>query len=530
MTPGKPVGPNGKMGMVSRRGFLHRASALGLASALPAGMLAGPAAAQPKRGGHCRIGLGQASSSDVLDPALISGLFMQCLNQGTLRGSLVEIDADYTAKPDLAESWDASSDLKLWTIKLRKGVEFHNGKTMTADDVIDSINYHRGENSSSGAKPLLAAVVDIRKDGDDTVVFELTAGDADFPFLLNDYHLTIQPSESVANNFADGIGTGPYVLEELQPGVRALARRNPNDYRDDRGWFDSVEYIGINDPTARNAALQAGNVDVIAGVSPKVYDLLLRSANIKGVSVPGNGHYTLPMMCDRDPYTDVNVRLALKYAIDREAWVNTIMQGHATLGNDIPLGPANRFRDTSIPQRAYDPDKARHYLKKAGKESLEVTLSTSTVPFAGAVEAAELYQATAKAAGIDMKIIREPDEGYWSSVWLKKPFCIVNWGGRPTADWMFSQVYAAGAPWNESHWENARFNELLLLARSERDEAKRRVMYSEMQHLVHDDGGTVIPVFISYLHATSDKVMTPEKVSGMWGVDGFYAAQRWWFA
>jgi peptide/nickel transport system substrate-binding protein len=518
-------------GRISRRDFMRRVAALSAATALPAGFATAPAfAAAPKKGGHFRIGASGGSSTDTMDPATIDGAFMQFLNQGTVRGSLVEIDADYRPRPDLAESWDATPDLKTWTVKLRKGVEFHNGKTMKADDVIASINYHRGEKSKSGAKAILKPITSIRKDGDYTLVFYLETGDADFPFLLNDYHLTIQPSESEKNNYTDGIGTGPYVLKTLAPGVRALTTRNPNDYRSDRGWFESVEYVSINDSTARNAALQSGNVDAIDNVSFMTYDLLTRAPNVKGVEVKGNHHYTLPMLCDRAPFTDVDVRLALKYAIDREAWVKTILRGHGVVGNDIPLGAANRFRDADIPQRPYDPDKARFHVKKAGLDKLAVTLSTSNVPFANAVDAAQLYSTNASAAGIDIKVDREPADGYWDTVWMKKPFCIVSWGGRPTADWMFSQVYAADAPWNESHWKNEQFNKLLVEARSERDETKRRSMYNEMQQIMYQDGGTIIPVFANYLDATSSKVATPEKISGMWDMDGFYAAQRWWFA
>lgn len=520
-----------RAGRISRREFMQRAAALGVAATLPAGLATAPAfAATPKKGGHFRVGASGGSSTDTMNPATIDGAFMQFLNQGTVRGSLVEIDADYRPRPDLAESWDRTPDLKKWTVKLRKGVEFHNGKTMKADDVITSINYHRGEKSKSGAKAILRSIASLSKDDDYTVVFELETGDADFLFLLNDYHLTIQPSESEANDYSDGIGTGPYVLKTLAPGVRAITARNPNDYRDDRGWFDSVEYVSINDSTARNAALQSGNVDAIDNVSSKTYDLLMRAPNVKGVEVKGNMHYTLPMLCDRAPFTDVNVRQALKYAIDREAWVKTILRGHGVVGNDIPLGAANVFLDTDIPQREYDPDKARFYVKKAGLEKLAVTLSVSNVPFGSAVDAAQLYSSSAQAAGIDIKVDREPDDGYWDTVWMKKPFCVVTWGGRPTADWMFSQVYAADAPWNESHWKNDRFNQLLVAARSEGDDAKRRDMYNEMQRIMHDDGGTVIPVFANYLAATSKSVVTPEKISGMWAMDGFCAAQRWWFA
>lgn len=518
-------------GKLSRRGFMRRAAALGVVGALPASVWGRQAVAQtPKRGGHFRIGASGSSSSDNMNPAFIDGAFMQFLNQGTVRGSLVEIDADYQPRPDLAESWEPSADLKRWVIKLRKGVEFHNGKTMTSEDVIASINYHRGEESTSGAQAILQSISDIRKDNDHTIIFDLETPDADFLFLLNDYHLTIQPAESVENDFTDGIGTGPYVLENLQPGVRAETSRNPNDYRDDRGWFDSVEYLAINDATARNLALQSDNVDAIDNVSHQLYDRVTGLPGVRGVEVQGNQHYALPMLGDHEPFTDVNVRRALKHAINREHWVKSVLQGHGTVGKDVPLGAANRFLDPDLSDPEYDPDKVRFYLDKAGLDDLSVALSVSNVPFGNAVEAAQIFSSDAEAAGINLRVDRQPEDGYWESVWMKKPFCVTVWGGRPTADWMFSQVYASGAPWNESRWSNDRFDKLLLEARAERDEDKRGELYAEMQQILQDDGSTIIPVFASYLNAVNERVATPEKISGMWDMDGFYAAQRWWFA
>ncbi|MEC9472765.1 MAG: peptide ABC transporter substrate-binding protein, partial [Pseudomonadota bacterium] len=124
----------------------------------------------------------------------------------------------------------------------------------------------------------------------------------------------------------------------------------------------------------------------------------------------------------------------------------------------------------------------------------------------------------------------EPNDGYWSDVWMKKPFCAVYWGGRPTEDWMFSVAYASGAPWNDTYWENERFNQLLKTARSELDETKRADMYREMQNLVRTDGGVIIPMFASYVMAHNEKVQHPEKVAANWTLDGFRAVERWWFA
>jgi peptide/nickel transport system substrate-binding protein len=223
------------------------------------------------------------------------------------------------------------------------------------------------------------------------------------------------------------------------------------------------------------------------------------------------------------------VRLALKHAIDRDAIVRTILRGHGTLGNDHPISRSNRYHADNLEQRAYDPDKAMHHLKQAGMEGLSIDLSAADAAFAGAVDAAVLYKEHAAKAGITINVVREPDDGYWSNVWMQKPYCAVYWGGRPTEDWMFSTAYAADAAWNDSFWKHDQFNQLLLAARSELDEAKRRSMYEEMQSIVRDDGGVLIPMFANYVMALSDKIGHGQMAAN-WSMDGFKCSERWWFA
>jgi peptide/nickel transport system substrate-binding protein len=221
-------------------------------------------------------------------------------------------------------------------------------------------------------------------------------------------------------------------------------------------------------------------------------------------------------------------RLALKHAIDREALLKAILDGRGAPANDSPIGPANRYFNHEMPQRQYDVDQAKYHLGQAGLSSLEVNLSTSDTAFPGAVDAAVLYKEHAAKAGITINVVREPNDGYWSNVWAVKPFCFSYWAGRPTEDWIFTLAYQTGASWSESFWSNARFDELLLLARSELDEDKRREMYWEMQELVRDDGGGIIPLFANLLTARSTRIQHSEQVSASFEADGWKCIERWW--
>ncbi|MGG7645304.1 ABC transporter substrate-binding protein [Rhodovulum sp. YNF3179] len=513
----------------SRRGVLKAGAAAGVLAA--SGL---PVRAQAKRGGRLRVGLSGANSSDSWDGRTHSDIFMQASGHGAVFDNLTEVAADGSLVGELAESWEATPDAKVWTFNLRRGVTFHNGKAFGADDVIESMQLHVAEGSKSAAKPIIAAVQEMKKLGDYQVQFTLDSGNADFAYLMSDYHLLIYPAGQIEEAIANGIGTGLYRAQTFEPGVRMVATRVDGHYKDgEAGWFDELEFIAINDNTARMNALLTGQVDAISRVDFKTESLLRASPTVQIQEVTGNQHFTFPMLTNVAPFDDVNVRKALKYAINRQEMVDKILLGHGRVANDTPIGPANQYFADDLEQLSYDPDRAKFHLKEAGLDSLDIDLSASEAAFQGAVDAAQLYQASAKAAGININVVQEPADGYWSNVWLKKPWCACYWSGRATEDWMFSSAYEEGVPWNDTQWgreDSDRFQNLLLEARAELDSAKRREMYTEMQQILRDDGGVVIPMFANWVQAVNNKVQTPETIGNLWQMDNARMAERWWFA
>ncbi|MEZ5776398.1 MAG: ABC transporter substrate-binding protein [Hyphomicrobiaceae bacterium] len=485
-----------------------------------------PAIAGPKRGGHVRLGIGDGHTTDSLDPTTTENSYMDILNH-SVRSYLAEIGPDGKAVPELAESWEATNGARKWAFRLRKGVEFHNGKTLTADDVVGSIEAHRSADSKSGGRPLLAGIQKLYADGKDLVVFELNDGNADFPYILTDYHFVIVP---VADGHLDtsGVGSGAYVLEQFVPGISAKLKRHPNFFRSDRGWFDSGELLAIRDPAARSNALAAGEIDIMHDLPPKLASLVQQNGDLVVESVPGSAHCTLPMRSGSEPFGNNDVRLALKYAIDRKAIVKTILYGQGTIGNDHPVSPGMPYW-ADLPQREHDPERARHHLKKAGLSSLSIELQTAEAAFAGATDTSLLFQEQAKASGIEIKVKRVADDGYWSNTWNKAPFCIALWAARPTPDMILSTAYASGVAWNESEFSNATFDKLLVAARSELDETKRANMYREMQMILSDEGNTLVPFFANHVFARSRKI-DHGPVSSSAPIDGNRAMERWWYA
>jgi peptide/nickel transport system substrate-binding protein len=339
------------------------------------------------------------------------------------------------------------------------------------------------------------------------------------------------PAGMIDEAIAKGIGTGLYKVVSFDPGVRCVLTRVDSHYKDGRaGWFDEIECIAINDSSARMNALMTGQVDAVNRVDFKTEPLLRANPNIEIFEVTGNMHYTFPMLTNQAPFDDVNVRKALKYGVNRQEMVDKILQGHGMVGNDHPIGPANQYLATDIPQIEFDGDKASFYMKAAGLTELNVDISASDAAFTGAVDASQLYQASAKGAGININVVQEPADGYWSNVWLKKGWCACYWSGRATEDWMFSTAYQSGVPWNDNHWEDARFQYLLLKARAELDSNKRREQYTEMQYLLSQEGGTIVPMFANTVDAASTKLAHGPDIGNIWQMDSSRLTERWWFA
>ena len=520
-------------GHIDRRQFITSAIAAGVTIPTAIGMTQQVFAATPKSGGHFKHGIPHGSTTDSLDPAThengMSTNIVYCYGN-----QLTEVGNDGQLIPELAESYEASADAATWTFKLRKGVEFHNGKTMDADDVIASINHHRGEDSKSAAKGLLTPIKDIKKVDKNTVVFELDSGSGDWPFIMSDYHLPILPNKDGKIDWQSGAGTGGYIIENYDPGVRFLAKKNPNYWKEGRGHFDSIENISIIDTTARQNAVMNGDVDTIGRCDPQTVHLLERVDTLKILEVTGTLHYTFPMRVTIEPFNNNDLRMAVKYSINRQELVDKILLGHGALGNDHPISTANPYHNATLAQRTYDPDKAKHHLKKAGMEGITLPLSAADTAFSGAVDAALLIKESAAKAGINVDVVREPNDGYWSNVWNKKGWCACYWGGRPTEDWMFSAAYVNDTEWNDTDWRTGaecdRFNELVIVARAETDTSKRREMYYECQELLANNGGAIVPMFANHIQALNTKLQHEEDVAGNWEADGNKCSERWWFA
>ena len=509
--------------IVDRRELLAGAAALGLSTAFAQPTLA---ADTPKKGGTLRLGMEGGSASDSLDPRTYADS-IPIQYAAALWNYLVEIDAKGNATPELAESWEAKAGAAEWTFKLRTGVHFTSGKEFDADDAIYSINLHRGE-TKSPAKDLLATITDIKKVDAHTITIVLSGGNADLPFVLSDYHMIMVPNGFT--DFSKPDGTGHYTLETWEPGVRLLFKAKKGDYwKAGRGNFEAVELRYILDAAARTQALITGQVDAVNRLDPKTAGLVSKNPNVNVGRSKGTGlRYAFVAHRDTKPFDNADVILGLKYGIDRQKIVDTVFAGYASLGNDHLIGQTNKYFDASLPQRPYDPDKAAFHFKKAGITG-PFDLEVSEGAFSGATDSAVLFQESLKKAGANLNVKRVSGDGYWSNVWLKSPFCAVYWGSRPTADLQNSQTFLSTASWNDSNWKREDFDKIIVAARAELDETKRKKLYADAQAMVSNDAGMICFAVSDFLDGYSKKLRGNEP-HARYDLNDGRLAEKGWFA
>jgi peptide/nickel transport system substrate-binding protein len=454
-----------------------------------------------KPGGRIRVAGQTSSTADTLDPAKGSSS-TDYVRHYMFYNGLTRFDSHMVPQLELAERIE-TTDAKLWVITLRKEVTFHNGKALTAADVVFSLLRHKDPITGSKVLPLAEQFAEVKANGTHEVQIQLSGPNAELPSILAISHLLIVPEGT--SDFSQGIGTGPFKVKEFKPGVRSIGVRNTSYWKPGLPYLDEIEFIGIADEPSRVNALLSGDVQIINEVNPRSTVRIKGSTKHRVVDSPSGNYTDLIIRQDQMPGQSPEFTQAMKLLLDREQIKSAIFRGYARVGNDHPIAPGARFFNADLPQRIYDPEKARFLLKKAGMESISTPLMCSPAA-TGSVDIAVLLQQSAKEAGLKLDVNRLPGDGYWSNHWAKHPLTFGNINPRPNADMLFSQFFQSTAPWNESGWKNEQFDQLLVQARGETDEAKRGKMYADMQTLVHEHSGIGIPVFISNIDGVDQRV------------------------
>jgi peptide/nickel transport system substrate-binding protein len=468
-------------------------------SASPAASTGAPAA--PKRGGTLHAGLIGGSSSDTLDPNSPVNV-TDYARVANLYEALVWLDADARQYYRLAEEMTPNKDATVWTIRLRQGVTFHNGKDVTADDLIFSINRVVNPKSPGEAANVLRGIdaSGMKKVDNRTITVPFAKPYSTFPqSLASNVTVYVVPADF---NPAKPIGTGPFKYQSFTPGQQSVFVRNENYWDQPLPYLDTLVMIDYADETSQANALLSGQVDVINELSQDVLGTVTGSGK-KAVISPGGGWNPFTMRVDSPPFDDVRVRQAFRLAVDREKMLQTVFGGHGTIGNDI-FGIWAPEYDHSIPQRQYDPEQAKSLLKQAGHDSLSVTLVTGDIA-QGVINMAQVYAQQAAASSINAKLLETTVTEFYGSNYLKWVFAQDFWYYVP----YFAQVNQATlptSPFNETHFNNPKYNSLYVQGLATLDDNLRTEIAHEMQMIDYNEGGYIIPFFPAVIDGYSPTV------------------------
>ncbi|HET6945716.1 MAG TPA: ABC transporter substrate-binding protein [Gaiellaceae bacterium] len=499
---------------LTREQLLRRAVAGG-GAALLAGNLAGVARAAvdaaPKRGGTFRIGVSGGSAKDFIDGQNIVTRPDQA-RIVTGWETLVVFDSQFKLRFDgLAEEISPNKAADQWTIRVRKGIEFHNGKTLSADDVKFSLQRLVNKKLGLFGGAALSSVdpARIQKLDNRTVRLHLKQRDGTILDALGQYVAGIVPvgySPNAIGQAKPNIGTGPYKVQSFAPGQQSVHVRNPNYWRSGQPYFDKVVIIDFPDDTARVNALLGGQVDAITDVPPAQVAVVTGHSGTKVLESPSAAWTPICMRVDAAPFTDVRVRQAMRLIANRPQMVAQALSGHGRIGNDL-YGPFDEAFARSLPQRHQDIDKAKSLLKAAGKDGLTIDLQ-STNGALGMNEGAQVFAQQAKAAGVNVNVKILDSGPFYGPQYLKWTFSTDFWGSRN----YLSQVAAGSlpsSPYNETHWPDASHRKFLSLynqAKVTADRTKRTEIMREMQNMEYDAGGYIIWGFSTLLDGYSSKV------------------------
>jgi len=495
-------------GAIDRRTFLRHATRLGIgwpllrALGLAAGSGIGTADAVAQGASSGTVRAGVAMPHGAIDPILVndSGSYQLIFQAAEF---LCVTQPDLTLKPVLAESWSHNADGSVWTFKLRRGVKFHDGQVMRADDVVATFDRLSDPAGASNALSVFKGLLSkggTRKVDDYTVAFHLDTPNGNFPYTvsIDNYNAVILPAHYHGAYESDFAGTGPFRLEHYRPRDGATFIRNP-DYWGPKALPDRIEFKFYSDIQPRLLALQSGEVDILDAVPVVMSPALKANPDIEVLEVRSASHRQLHMRCDAAPFEDKRVRQALALSLDRKKLVGGLCRGMAAMGNDSPFAPLYPSTDPTVAQRDLDLAKARQLMAAAGAAAgFDVTLTTER--YTDIAEYAQLVQNFARPIGVRIGLKIESQALYYGksipgqSDWLDSTLGITDYAHRGAPNTVLGNPLMSHGPWNAAHFSSAAYDALVPRYVKALDIQAQRSAARAIQELLLDE----TPLIISY--------------------------------
>jgi peptide/nickel transport system substrate-binding protein len=461
------------------------------------------AADRPKRGGDLKVGLTGGGPTDTVDPH--KGVtYLDTSRLQSLYSPLVQLDANANLEYMLAESITptSSNNFTEWEIKLKPGLTFHNGKAVTAQDVIFTLN-RIVSNGYSGTNPLGPIDIKNTKAADTrTVLVKMTKPYSSFVNQLaaSWYYLYIAP---VGFDAAKPVGTGPFMFKTFSSGQRSLFTRNPHYWRSGLPYANTLEIIDFADTVSLADALQTGAIHAAGTLDGPQIASLDNASGVKALPSKAGGIVPFTMRVDMPPFHDVRVRQALRLLVDRAQLIDSALDGHGTLAYDV-FSPFDADFDTNL-VRHTDVAQAKFLLKQVGQENLTVTLTTSQIA-TGTVAMATVLAEQAKVAGVKINVSNVPSGTFFGKQYLAWPFAQDYYNYYPYIPQVATSMLSA-APFNETHTNDASYTKLYNQANATATGSSlEREILHEMQNFDFNMGGYIIPAFVDSLDAYSTKI------------------------
>jgi peptide/nickel transport system substrate-binding protein len=503
-------------GALDRRQFLRGIAATGAAVGAGGLMAAcsgssttsgAPAvAAGKKRGGNLKVGLSGSSGTDTLDPH--AGLtYLDTARAQALYQPLVQLSSTAQNEFVLAEEVTPNKSTSEWIIRLRRGVTFHNGKPLTAEDVIYTFRRiktgNKGGTSFSGGNSLGPMNLSGLKALDShTVLVPFTSPYGSFLSQMGFwYYLYIIP-DGFNPTTQKPNGTGPFAYQSFTPEQRSMFTRNKNYWKPGRPYVDTLTIIDFSDNTSLQNALTTGVIQGAGGFDGSEFAAMASASGVKAIASHTGAITPFTMRVDQAPFHDVNVRQALRLLVDRQQLINSGLAGYGVVASDV-FSPYDPDFDHSLHREA-DIPQAKFLLKKAGQENLTVMLTTSPAA-TGMVSMATVLAEQAKAAGVTIKLSNVPSSTFFGKNYLSWTFSQDYYNYSPYLGQVAESMLPA-SPFNETHTNNATLDNLYKQANATLDESARKQIEYEMQQFDFSQGGYIIPAYIDSLDAYSTKI------------------------
>ncbi len=484
-----------EQGKLTRREFIRYAALLGMSVGV-ASQIAGLTkpgrafAARIQRGGRLKV---SGAVQKVTHPAQFS--WVAPSNQlRQVAEYLTFTDGNNVTHPYLLKNWEASEDLKTWTLNLHKGIKFNNGDEFTADDVVFTMNQWLDKDVGSSLLGMVGSYLSptgIEKTDKYQVKLHLNKAEIAVPEHMFHYPALVLNHRTFEGDFIKRPhGTGPYTLELYREGERCVVKRRNDYWKKGLPYMDAMEFIDMGrEMPPQIAAIKAGEIDMIDlsdSGGTDVYQVLKDDANVNVMPSTTGQARVLRMRVDMKPWDDNRVRMALKLCQHREKILALAYFGQGRQGQDCHVSPIHpEYCQKPIPK--YDPQRAKQLLKEAGyPKGLDVNLAVGS-GWTDVVRYAEILKQDAAPAGLRINIQTMPTSQYWEK-WTEVDLGITPWTHRPLGTMVLNLAYIADAkgkpvPWNETRWVDKEFSQLLEKANGTLNVDKRRKIFCDLEEI-----------------------------------------------